>query len=275
MTRSEERRDIADWIGSTEIVDDVLTSRLANGLAAVLGRDRVYSDGEPVENTIHWCLAPAIAGTAALDSDGHVRRGGFLPPIALPRRMWAASRTTFHAPLRCGDAVRRHSVVRSIEAKEGRSGELCFVEVEHAYETARGLAVSETQTIVYRAADPSPPAGGAELAGPPVEAGGADPVTLFRYSALTFNSHRIHYDLAYAREVEGYPGLVVHGPLQASWLLEHVVRQTGMPRRFAFRGVAPLIAGRGFEIRSEAVGEEQHLAIVDSLGSTTLKAVAT
>ena len=270
---SEIRPDVADWIGSSETVDDVLTPRLATAFGAMFATGGSTSLGEPVTGAIHWCLAPSIVPTAELDSDGHIRRGGFLPPVDLKQRMWAGSRTTFHDALRVGDTVSRNSVVSSIENKQGKSGALCFVEIDHEFRTARGLAVAERQTVVYRNADQPPIA----QPGPDHGAGDGfvfDAVTLFRYSALTFNSHRIHYDLAYARDVEHYPGLVVHGPLQASWLLDRIVREAGMPRSFSFKGVAPLIAGRGVTIRSQSTGSERQFEIVDSRGTVTLKAVA-
>ncbi|WP_289052634.1 MaoC family dehydratase N-terminal domain-containing protein, partial [uncultured Methylobacterium sp.] len=194
--------------------------------------------------------------------DGHAAKGGFLPPVPLPRRMWAGGEIETLAPLRVGDRVVRRETVSDVAVKHGRTGTLCFVTVRHEYETARGLAIRDRQDIVYREA--SRPGDAAPTAKPvPAEDEAAwsveaNSVLLFRYSAMTFNGHRFHYDHPYATQVEGYPGLVVHGPMQASLLLNLAALRLGrVPARFRYRGVAPMIAGSRFAVagRREGQGE--------------------
>ena len=247
--------DWQPWIGRQEERDDVLTPALVARWCATL--DRAFPAGDAAPQGLHWCLATPDAATASLGPDGHPRRddpASLLPPIPLPRRMWAASKLRFHAPLRVGEKVRRVSRVASISEKTGASGALAFVEIAHETFGAAGLAVSEVQTLVYREASPAgaPPA-------PPVlgadkfDAGGwqwcrrvtPSPALLFRYSALTFNSHRIHYDAPYACGAENYRGLMVHGPLMATLLLDLARRELGENAltHFAFRALSPAIAG--------------------------------
>ncbi len=202
--------------------------------------------GEIVPQALQWCLAPPTVAMSEIGPDGHPARGGFLPPVPLPRRMWAGGRLTFHDALRVGDTVERASIVEKVTLKEGRTGPLCFVLVSHKFSTERGLAIEEEHDIVYRGLD-------APAAGTPLKAdemGETDasetispsPVLLVRYSALTFNGHRIHYDRNYVTEVEGYPGLIVHGPLQATLLLQLAARLNGDTpvRSFSFRALSPL-----------------------------------
>lgn len=256
------------WIGREAEAVDLVTPRLAEEFRATFAphlADR--RDGAP-PLAIHWCLSPAIVPASEIGPDGHPERGGFLPPVPLPRRMWAGGEVEIHDGLRIGDAVTRRSTIEDVSAKEGRSGALCFVAVRHEYRTARGLALSERHDIVYREAEtrtlssgpPSRPAAQAPRDEPrradltwSVE---ADPVLLFRYSALTFNGHRIHYDLPYVTGEEGYSGLVVHGPLQATLLLNIAAALGGRPpKRLRYRGVSPLIADGRFTV-SAARGPE-------------------
>ena len=236
------------WLGRTSEQSDVLTPALLRRFRATFdlpGDDAAAPDG------IHWCLCLPDAATADLDGDGHPARGGFLPPVELPRRMWAASALTFHAPILAGDVIARRSTIARIEAKHGASGRLVFVDIDHATHAAGNLAVAERQTLVYReAAGPSAP----DVQHTAVPSSGPgwdwqlnltpDPRLLFRYSALTFNTHRIHYDQPYAAAVEGYAGLIVHGPLIATLLLGLAAQGLGPNRlaSFAFRSVAPAIA---------------------------------
>jgi 3-methylfumaryl-CoA hydratase len=196
-----------------------------------------------------------------LGRDGHPAKGGFLPPVPLPRRMWAGGRIDFLQPLMEGDEVTRTSRIAEISAKTGRSGKLVFVTVEHEFATERGMAVREQQDIVYRedqAAAPAtlPAADPAAEKAEHLETIEATTTLLFRYSALTFNGHRIHYDLDYAREVENYAGLVVHGPLQATLMLHLAarLRNGSCPARFSYRGLAPLFAGSSFSVNADATG---------------------
>lgn len=228
------------WIGRTETAQDQLTPALAD-------RFRATFDLAPAKEAppmIHLCLAPPAAPTAALGPDGHPARGGFLPPVPLPRRMWAGGEMVFHAPLPPGAQVARHSTIRDVAVKPGRSGPLCFVTVDHAITAAGRLAVTERQDIVYRAATPpgaAAPAAPAAPRGDHVRSIEPSAVLLFRYSALTFNGHRIHYDRRHATGPEGYPGLVVHGPMQATLLCLMAADLRGAPpARFSFRSLSPL-----------------------------------
>jgi 3-methylfumaryl-CoA hydratase len=245
------------WIGREERRSDRIDAGLFARWCATLDRDS--PQGGAVPQGLHWCLSTPDAATAKLGPDGHPMRdegpASFLPPLPdLPRRMWASSKVEFHAVLRVGEAVERVSRVLSVTEKSGGSGRLVFVEVQHETSGANGLAVREVQSLVYReaAAPGSPPAP------PPLGEGTFDPAEwtahravspsealLFRYSALTFNSHRIHYDLPYAVDQENYRGLVVHGPLTATLLLDLAQRELGdnSLKSFAFRGISPAICG--------------------------------
>jgi len=272
---------LAPWIGRRTTTRDVVTERLVRSLAATL--DRPMPDAScaaAVPASVHWCLAPTVVPTGELGEDGHPTRGGFLPPVPLPRRMWAASDVTFVAPIIVGDVVERFATIASVEAKRGKTGTLVFVEVDHVLGVGGECRIHERQTIVYRASDapsrPAPP--------PRREAPRPDheiersigPEVLFRYSALTFNSHRIHYDLPYATTVEGYPALVVHGPLQASLLLEFATDLRGgdKPRRFSFRGSAPLFAPTKIRLAADTTPDGLSLRVEDAAGSTTMTARA-
>jgi 3-methylfumaryl-CoA hydratase len=269
---------LRQWVGRTEETTDAVTPRLARGLLATLDRD-----GDIVPAAIHWCLAPAIARESLLGPDGHPERGEFLPPVPLPRRMWAGGAVEFIDALRLGDQVTRRSRIADVQAKTGRSGTLCFVTVEHDYVTARGPAIKERQDIVYREADSATRQDGAPEARPAPRwrrTMTADATMLFRYSALTFNGHRIHYDRTYCREVEHYPGLVVHGPLQATLLIEHATaardeaRDEARPRRFTFRAVRPLFDGTEFSLNAVEDGDGLALWIADEIGGATMTATA-
>lgn len=265
---------LRQWIGRTEETTDVVSPRLVRGLAATLDRA-----GDAVPPAIHWCLAPAIAPEAELGPDGHPTRGGFLPPVPLPRRMWAGGVVDFADKLRLGDMVTRRSRIVDVQVKEGRSGTLCFVTVEHEYTTERARALTERQDIVYREADsPTQQGGAAETRPAPTwrRTLTADAVMLFRYSALTFNGHRIHYDRSYCREVEHYPGLVVHGPLQATLLVEHAAAARGgqVPHQFSFRALRPLFDGLEFSLNAVEEGGGLSLWVADGQGRATMTATA-
>jgi 3-methylfumaryl-CoA hydratase len=265
---------LRQWIGRGEEASDAVTQRLVHGLWATLDRD-----GEGVPPAIHWCLTPAIARESQLGPDGHPARGGFLPPVPLPRRMWAGGALEFHDRLCTGDLVTRRSRIADVQAKQGRSGALCFVTVEHEYATTRGLAIAERQDIVYRegeSANPTDPPPSPQPAPRWRRTLTADAVMLFRYSALTFNGHRIHYDRTYCREVEGYPGLVVHGPLQATLLIAHAGAARGgiAPRQFEFRAVRPLFDGGEFSLNAIEAADGLSLWIADDRERTTMTAAA-
>ncbi|MEA1618921.1 MaoC family dehydratase N-terminal domain-containing protein [Erythrobacter sp. T5W1-R] len=244
------------WIGREQRAKDRLGDALAARWLATFDRPRPRPAIMP--QGIHFALCTPEAPTAALGEDGHPARDdspdSFLPPFPMPRRMWASSKIAFHAPIAIGAVIERVSRVASISEKEGSTGPLAFVDVEHTTKANGTIAVIETQTLVYR----EPAAPDAPLSPPPPGGGVFDPAgwdahrtltpdprLLFRYSALTFNTHRIHYDAPYAEEVERYRGLVVHGPLTASLLLQLAARELGENRlrTFQFRGLSPAIAG--------------------------------
>lgn len=246
------------WTGKTEEASDLVTPRLVQSFEATFAPHLAPCRPGDAPLALHWCLAPPIAPMSAIGPDGHAAKGEFLPPVPLPRRMWAGGRIETLQPLRQGDEVTRRSTIGEIAFKEGRTGPLCFVAVHHEIVTARGIALRERHDIVYReaarpgtaAATPTAPAEPeiADLAWQ-VE---ASPVLLFRYSAITFNSHRIHYDLPYVTQEEGYAGLVVHGPIQATLLLNIVATLApGEPIRLDYRGIAPLIAGAPFSVKAK------------------------
>ena len=235
------------WLGKTEHCAEVIGPNPLRGFAALLDRpDTTAAAGTPLPPLWHWFYFLEMTPQSEIAHDGHARRGGFLPPIELPRRMWAGSRFRFHHPLRVGETATRRSRINSIDFKQGRSGRLAFVQVDHEYDSPAGLAFSEQHDIVYReartaaapAATPKP-----APADPDFERQTqADAIILFRYSALTFNAHRIHFDRDYMRDVEGYPGLLVHGPLLANLLLEELLGQCPARRllEFSFRVLHPV-----------------------------------
>jgi 3-methylfumaryl-CoA hydratase len=269
---------LRSWIGRTTSERDVITPRLAQELRVTLDRDGPpFRDGDACPPAIHWCLAPPMVPQSRLGRDGHPARGDFLPPVPLPRRMWAAGRLEFFDPLRVGDGVERHSKIADVNIKEGRSGRLCFVVVEHEISTGRGLALKERHDIVYREA----PSGNAAKQNAPTreeprqaqrrETKVADAVMLFRYSALTFNGHRIHYDRQYVTEIEGYPGLIVHGPLQATLLIEFAASIRGaIPRIFSFRALNPLFDGQEFTLNATDGEDGLDFWIAGPDGRTTM-----
>jgi len=255
-----EMAELRAWIGRRSEAEDIVTERLVEGFRSTLASHLPPSREGEAPLGIHWCLAPAMTPISELGPDGHPVKGILLPPVPLPRRMWAGGEIEGSPALRIGDRVLRRSVISDVVAKEGRSGPLCFVMVEHEYSTARGPAFRERHDIVYRempgqapAATPTSPA--SELPAERSWRVESSPVLLFRYSALTFNGHRIHYDQPYVTGVEGYPGLVVHGPLQATLLL-NLAAAMGAPSsfRFRYRGLSALIAGPAFEVCGRATG---------------------
>ena len=255
---------LQSWTGNTEVVDDVVTAAPIRGQSAMLDRD----DALPVAGTVlpglwHWLYFLPQHRQSEIGPDGHARRGGFLPPVPLPRRMWAGGRLTWlpDNPLRCGDEVQRHSEIGSVKHKSGRTGDLMFVLVKHAVQNAHGLSLLEEHDIVYRAAaqtgDPVPPPVAAETGAAWQREVVPDAVLLFRYSALTFNGHRIHYDRKYVTEAEGYPGLVVHGPLIATLLVDLVRRQVpgALIKTFHFKAVRPTFDLHPFFLYGEPSGD--------------------
>ena len=246
---------LRQWVGRTESAEDEITIRNAQAFNATIAGDLpVPRKGDAAPLAFQWCLAPRLSRLADADADGHPKRGDFLPPVKLPRRMWAGGELELLAPLLVGDVVRRQSRIEDVTVKTGRSGLLCFVKVGHEFTVQGALAIRERHDIVYRdkaSGERSAAPQAVERAFAAEQVIDPSPVLLFRYSALTFNSHRIHYDVEYATGVEGYEGLVVHGPLQATLLLHHVAHIAGRPpRRFAYRGMAPLTHRESLRVRS-------------------------
>jgi 3-methylfumaryl-CoA hydratase len=256
---------LAGWAGRGETRHDRVTLAPIAALSATLDRDDpAPREGDVLPPLWHWLYFLPQQRQSELGTDGHAKLGGFLPPVPLPRRMWAGGRLQFHHPLHAGDAVERISRVAGIHSKKGQSGELVFVTVKHEVRNAAGqLAIEEEHDIVYREA---PRPGAPPPAAPPRPAPAGDtfsrrivpdPVLLFRYSALTFNGHRIHYDRSYVTDVEGYPGLVVHGPLIATLLLDLLRRSRPQAQvtRFAFKAVQPIHDVHAFSVHGRPEGE--------------------
>lgn len=246
-----------DWIGRAETRRDLIAGAPLRGLAALLDQPTPpWDDNAPP--LAHWLYFLPTTRQSAVDIDGHPKRGGFLPPIDLPRRMWAGGRLSFHAPLPVGAEAERVSTIKSIVRKSGVSGEMVFVTVSHEVRAAGELVVCEEQDIVYRGASSAAPAAARdERTSSDTVAFSPDAVSLFRFSALTFNAHRIHYDRDYATGVEGYPGLVVQGPFIATLLLHHSLRRCAPAevRRFSFRAQRPLFDGAAAELCADDAGE--------------------
>jgi 3-methylfumaryl-CoA hydratase len=273
-----ERPSLDDWIGCREAFEpDVLTRRLCREYAATFGD--LLAPVPAAAPGLHWCLAPAVADTGELGPDGHPAKGGFLPPIPLPRRMWASGSLEFLDPLRPGDTVHKTSTVKDIAWKTGRSGKLCIVTLATDYATGRGIAIREDQHIVYREASKAPTTARApEAAELEFDVERRAEITLpllFRYSALTFNGHRIHYDLRYAQEVEGYPDLVIHGPLQATLLLNLAASaKSTLPKHFEFRAVSPATGPQTLRFGAVAGGKGCDLKVVSAANIVTMTASA-
>lgn len=253
------RAQLGDWVGRKETRHDVAHGWPVAALAATLDRNEPElmsgnAAGAAIPLGWHWLYFLDAKPASELGPDGHPRRGGFLPPIPLPRRMWAGGRLEFVRPLRVGETIRRDSEIVSIESKQGRSGALVFVTVRHLVHAGGALAVREEHDIVYRdmprANEPMPAARPAPAHAPWRREIQADPVLLFRFSALTFNGHRIHYDLDYATREEHYPGLVVHGPLQTLLMLDLCRRQQASRpvRTLDYRAVHPIFHTERFTV---------------------------
>ena len=271
--------DLRDWIGRKETRRDIAAAWPVAALSATLDR----RDPDPVAGTAvppgwHWLYFLETTPASELGADGHAKRGGFLPPVTLPRRMWAGGRMAFRHPIRVGDALTRESEVISVEAKQGRSGSLVFVTVRHTVSAAGTVAVVEEHDIVYReAAKPGDRAPQGEHAPPhaawqrELEAGA---VMLFRFSALIFNAHRIHYDVDYCRD-EGYPALVVHGPLQTLLLLDLCARHASRPvQRLEYRALHPIFHTERFTVNGAPApaGDEAELWTANAAGHQAMTA---
>lgn len=268
------------WIGSEVVVSDEIDQSLVERFAATFDLDPDhYLHGKDAPAGIHWCLSPLLAPTSQLGPDGHPARGGFLPPVALPRRMWAGGKLNFLGRFQVGQVITKTSRVADIRLKQGRTGSLVFVTVHHDYSSSGAILLREQQDIVYRDIAPSQTkdSDGEGMSGEPVPClfkARADAPLLFRYSALNFNTHRIHYDRAYCVDEEFYPGLVVHGPLQATYLLRLSVEHNGWPTSFVFRGQAPLFDG-DLTVNGPTSAQPGEFSVRDPKGRVTMTASVT
>jgi len=275
---------LSQWIGKTERLSDRVTHVPVASLSATLDRDDPRpADGDVLPPLWHWLYFLPVYRQSAIGPDGHPKRGGFLPPVELPRRMWAGGRLEFRAPLRVGESIERVSRIANVELKQGRTGPLVFVLVRHEIHNASGLALTEEHDIVYRenprSGDPAPKPQPAPAQPTWRRDIVPDDVLLFRYSALTFNGHRIHYDRRYVTEVEGYPGLIVHGPLLATLLLDLLRRERpdADVAAFAFRAVKPLFDVAPFAVcgTPESDGKSARLWAQDADAQLAMDATAT
>lgn len=274
--------DVESWIGRTDYARDIASIRELRGLAALLDKDEPLWRENSVPPLGHWLYFPPLAPQAIMGSDGHPRQGnGLIPDTGLPRRMWAGSRVEFLNDMALGARIERNSTIIKAARKTGRSGELIFITIAHDILADGDPVIREEQDIVYRApvesgAEPGSPASAPEMAPlmPVVRTMVPDAVRLFRFSALTFNAHRIHYDRDYAIHAEGYPGLVVHGPYVAMLLMDHLLQsRSGIaPRSFSFRGVAPLYEGETLTLGFAEREGGYDLAAAGSDGRLTMKA---
>ncbi|GAA1316246.1 MaoC family dehydratase N-terminal domain-containing protein [Leucobacter albus] len=289
MTEQHNTPDLSEWVGRFEVTRDVASRSAAIGLGAVLDRplDPAAADTATLLPLGHWLQFTPTAPMSELGPDGHPQLGGFMPPLDLPRRMWAGSEVEFRAPIAVGQALERTTTIEAITPKHGSSGRLCFVVLRHEIAADGALAVVDRQTIVYReavtqrggsAAQPPRPDSPAPTGWEWARTHRPGETTLFRYSALTFNTHRIHYDHRYTTEVEGYPGLVVHGPLLATYIVDSFrdAHPGDTIAGFSFSARAPLFVGEQFHVvgRTLADGSEE-LAVINPDGGTSIAATIT
>ncbi|HLV78612.1 MAG TPA: MaoC family dehydratase N-terminal domain-containing protein [Marinobacter sp.] len=262
MNSAAPQDDFQEWIGREETSSATISQPVIDAMAATLDLDSPPAPGQPLPPGWQWLFFNPRIRRSLLGTDGHPAKGGFLPPIPLPRRMWAGSRIRYLDNLTVGSDASRKSRIISIKHKSGRQGSLCFVTVEHVISSGNRPLIVEEQDIVYR--EPTPPATAGATAPSVYEAVPQwkervtpDTTLLFRYSALTFNGHRIHYDLPYARDEEGYRSLVVHGPLTATLLQQFAVSHASGRRlkEFSFRGVAPLFVDAAFTLEGKETDE--------------------
>ncbi len=256
---------LKQWLGKTTITETVLSVETANLMNATLNRSTAFKQGDVLPPAWHWLYFHEPVVGDRLGVEGHPELGQFMPPVSFgdgkpPRRMWAGGKLQFERPLRLGDQAMKTSRIKTITPKNGRSGALCFVVVEHEIRVAGKLCLREEQTIVYR--EPVKNSSGQNPPTKPVptdadfsESYTPDPIMLFRYSALTFNGHRIHYDLDFCRDHEGYPNLVVHGPLIATLMLDLFYQQSKSIVQFSYRGLSPLFNPHPFTVNGTADGQ--------------------
>ena len=279
--------NLQDWIGRSETVNDTATATPYAALSATLDQPDTTrpAPGTPLPCLWHWLYFLPIHAQSDIGADGHAKRGGFMPPVPLPRRMWAGSDFAFHEPLLIGDALQRTSTIVDVKEKSGRTGSLIFVKVRHEVRRngAAVVALTEHHNIVYRAAaepgDVAPPPQAAPAESAWTRHIVPDVVLLFRYSALSFNGHRIHYDRKYVTEVEGYPGLIVHGPLIATLLMDLLRRQRpdAQVLHFVFKAVRPTFDTHPFSVHGQPSADSKSVRLWgrDHEGWLTMDATAT
>ncbi|MDN3920071.1 FAS1-like dehydratase domain-containing protein [Roseateles violae] len=278
--------NLAEWVGRSTTLHDVATAAPVVALNATLDHPTIAAEsGLMLPPLWHWLYFLPAHRQSEIGADGHAKRGGFLPPVPLPRRMWAGSQFEFRSPIRLGDRIERKSTIADVTSKEGRTGQLVFVKVRHEVRCngAADPALVEFHDIVYREAkqpgDVEPPPLKAEQGAAWQREIVPDDVLLFRYSALTFNGHRIHYDRRYVTEVEGYPGLIVHGPLIATLLMDLLRRNApdAEVASFRFKAVRPTFDLHPFKVNGalQADGKTVRLWAQDHEGWLTMDATAT
>lgn len=271
---------LREWIGREDRAEDILTPSLVARFNATFDRVSSQAMGDAAPLMIHLCLGLPAVPTAELGPDGHPARGGFLPPVPLPRRMWAGGKVSFHNDILIGDTVERRSVVNDVVLKQGRSGPLCFVTVTHQVYSKGIHALTERHDIVYRAAETADAPVAKPAARPAAEGDHrklvkASAPFLFRYSALTFNGHRIHYDAPYTQSEESYPGLVIHGPMQATLLCQFAADLKGRPpKEFEFRSLSPIFTPQDFALNAGQGGDEAQLWTAQPGGPVSMQATA-
>jgi 3-methylfumaryl-CoA hydratase len=262
-----------DWIGRSWTRQEQVTGHLIERFKATLAPHLANEFEVPL--CLHWCLVPDVMEQDALGADGHPRLGQLLPDVGLARRMWAGGELVFARALRLGDVVDKTSTIENIAFKSGKSGELCFVTLRHLYRVDGETAINERQDVVYRAPNSLTSGAPTEQSKPFVQDWlvQATATLLFRYSALTFNGHRIHYDHPYATKTEGYAGLVVHGPMQATLMLNLAAEKMKRhPKRFTYRGQKPLIAGHDFGVTAQLKDGAIEAVVHDHKGAVTMTA---
>ncbi len=271
------------WIGKQSSTEALVTAYQADALTATLDRDDApYREGDAIPPGWHLFYIREVVKLADTAEDGHPKRGDFLPPIDLPRRMWAGTQATYHKPILVGETIRNVTSIEAVTPKVGKTGNLVFLKLKHEISGEDGVATTEIQDVVYR--EEAQP--GAVAPEPPPAPAGAvwkrtihpSPVLLFRYSALTMNSHRIHYDRSYVTEVEKYPGLLVHGPLTFTLLLDLFRRENPEMtlKSFAVRAVSPIYDTHDFTIEG-APGDAGEAALwaLNNDGRLAMSAKAT
>lgn len=268
------------WIGGQRVATDVIDAWHVAAFSAALDRTaELPADGTPLPPCWQWLFFRPLYPASHSGADGHERLGAFLPDVPVQQRMWAGSRMEITRPLQVGERATRTSTIRDVREKRGRSGTLVFVTVAHDYEGDRGGAIQEEQDIVYREQRPGAPTESDTTEPLPKPAWRAtwhpDPTLLFRYSALTYNSHRIHYDYRYCTEQEGYPGLVVHGPLMATLMVDLAVQAQDEPiTRFAYRSLRPVFDNMAFETAGVPEGDGIRLWVTRPDGTVALSGTA-